>query len=81
MQLLSVLTAAIGERPKCGGQRPDHRDQRTGPGYLTPEPTWLYRKHDGQTMRQTWYPALEPAGMRVVCQRLEALRDAGLHLR
>lgn len=50
------------------------------PGYLTPQATWLYRKHDGQTMRQPWYPEFESTGMRVTCQRLAALREVGLQL-
>ena len=27
------------------------------PGYVTPEVTWLYRQHDGQTSRQSNWPA------------------------
>jgi len=51
------------------------------PGYLTEEATWLYRKHDGQTMRQPWYPDFTATAMRVVAQRLAALREIGLQLR
>jgi glycosyltransferase involved in cell wall biosynthesis len=50
------------------------------PGYLTPRATWLYRKHDGQITREPAHLELEPTGMRIVCQRLAAIREVGLGL-
>jgi hypothetical protein len=50
------------------------------PGYLTSDATWLYRKHDGQTMRQPWYHEFEATGMEVFRQRLAAIREIGLRM-
>jgi hypothetical protein len=50
------------------------------PGYLTPEVTWLYRKHSGQLTGQRAFPALEPAAWTLVHQRLAALRETNLRL-
>lgn len=50
------------------------------PGYLTPEVTWLYRKHEGQITGLPYFAALEPVAWTVVRQRIEALRAIGLRL-
>jgi glycosyltransferase involved in cell wall biosynthesis len=47
-------------------------------GYLTPEVTWLYRKHDGQITTGPTYTDLVPASLLVVRQRIAALRETGL---
>ncbi len=47
-------------------------------GYLTPEVTWLYRKHDGQVTTTASYTELVPASLQVVRQRIAALRETGL---
>lgn len=51
------------------------------PGYLTPEVTWLYRKHPAQITIQPHFPVLEPIAWTLVRQRLAALREVGLRLR
>jgi hypothetical protein len=45
------------------------------PGYLTPEVTWLYRKHAGQTTRQERWSALDPVSWLAVHQRIDAFRE------
>ncbi|HEY0803923.1 MAG TPA: glycosyltransferase family A protein [Pseudonocardiaceae bacterium] len=49
-------------------------------GYLTPEVTWLYRKHEGQITGLPYFSALEPIAWTVVRQRISALRETGLRL-
>jgi glycosyltransferase involved in cell wall biosynthesis len=49
-------------------------------GYLTPDVTWLYRKHAEQITGLPYFSALEPIAWQVVLQRLEALRETGLRL-
>ena len=50
------------------------------PGYVTPEVTWLYRQHDGQTSRQSSWPRLRDELWVAVRQRVSALRELGLQL-
>lgn len=50
------------------------------PGYVTPEVTWLYRQHDGQTSRQSgWFPLRAELWVSVR-QRINALREVGLRV-
>lgn len=44
------------------------------PGYVTPEVTWLYRQHDGQTSRHSSWPVLRDELWVAVRQRISALR-------
>jgi glycosyltransferase involved in cell wall biosynthesis len=48
------------------------------PGYVTPEVTWLYRQHDGQTSRQSTWPTLQAELWVMVRQRISALRELAL---
>ena len=50
------------------------------PGYVTPEVTWLYRQHTGQTSRQSSWPALRAELWVAVRQRISALREVGLRV-
>jgi len=50
------------------------------PGWLTPEITWLYRKHGGQITGGADYPTLRPVSWTAVRQRIIALRESGLRL-
>lgn len=50
------------------------------PGFHTPEVTWLYRKHTGQTTNQPSFPVLEPIAWALVHQRISALREVGLRV-
>jgi glycosyl transferase family 2 len=49
-------------------------------GYLTPEVTWLYRKHADQITGLAYFPRLEPISWTLVRQRLAALREVGLRI-
>lgn len=47
-------------------------------GYLSPEVTWLYRRHPGQTINAGWWQDLAETSRQHVTQRLLALRALGL---
>ncbi|WP_158846692.1 glycosyltransferase family 2 protein [Saccharothrix deserti] len=48
------------------------------PGFLTPDVTFLYRRHLGQSTRQASWVALHGESQTVVRQRLQAVRALGL---
>lgn len=50
------------------------------PGYLTPEVTWLHRKHSAQTTRRADWATLGEVSLTMIHQRLVALREIGLRL-
>lgn len=52
----------------------------TTPGYLTPEVTWLYRRHPGQITGQAGWSRLQAESTALIRQRIAALRDLGLHV-
>ncbi|HEV7899623.1 MAG TPA: glycosyltransferase family A protein [Planosporangium sp.] len=49
-------------------------------GYLTPEVTWLYRRHAGQITRQTAWYALQGQSTTLIRQRIAAMRQLGLRV-
>jgi hypothetical protein len=48
------------------------------PGFLTPDVTFPYRRHLGQSTRQASWVALHGESQTVVRQRLQAVRALGL---
>jgi len=50
------------------------------PGYLDGTPSWLYRNHDGQTVRQPSWGNLHAESYLMIHQRLAAARALGLRM-
>jgi glycosyltransferase involved in cell wall biosynthesis len=49
-------------------------------GYLTPDVTWLYRRHPEQITRQSAWSVLHGESMALVRQRIQAVRDCGIRV-
>jgi len=50
------------------------------PGYVDATPSWLYRSHEGQTVRQPGWRALHAESYLMIHQRLAAARALGLRM-
>jgi glycosyltransferase involved in cell wall biosynthesis len=50
------------------------------PGYIDGTPSWLYRNHDGQTVRQPSWGMLHADSYLMIHQRLAAARALGLRM-
>jgi glycosyltransferase involved in cell wall biosynthesis len=50
------------------------------PGYVDATPSWVYRSHDGQTVRQPGWGALHAESYLMIHQRLAAARALGLRM-
>jgi hypothetical protein len=50
------------------------------PGYVDATPSWVYRCHDGQTVRQPGWGTLHAESYLMIHQRLAAARALGLRM-